>query len=269
MGVQFICDPVKGKVSQLVSEDSGDIKGALTEDGTRHVAHTTILSAGASSSLLLDFEDQLRPTAWTLAHIGLTKAEVDSGAYNELPVLYGVDRGFFISPPKSEIIAGTAELKVCNEHPGFINLVSDPSTGKTIPVPLQRNAIPLTAAKDMREFLRATAPQIAERPLLRPRLCWDADTPDRLFLLSQHPRHPSLLVAAGGSGNGFMCSPSIGVLIADLLEGQIEDRLRKTLGWRPETAKGRDWFDTQDRFGGTGKVVDLKTFKDEEWTQAS
>ncbi|KAK6083693.1 L-saccharopine oxidase 3 [Seiridium cupressi] len=268
-GVRFICDPIKGKVSQLTHGESGDVVGVLTADGRRHSAHTTVLAAGASSSLLLDFEKQLRPTAWTLAHIALTEDEVSSGAYNELPVLYGVDKGFFISPPKSEIAAGTPEVKICNEHPGFINLVSDPLTGEQSPVPLQRNAIPLPAASDMRDFLRGTAPQLAERALLRPRLCWDADTPDRLFLLSRHPRHPSLFVAAGGSGNGFVCSPAVGVLVADLIEGHVEDRLQKALGWRPETAVGRDWFDTQGRFGGTGKVVDLKVFGDDEWTNGS
>jgi sarcosine oxidase/L-pipecolate oxidase len=93
LGVTFVCDPEKGRVSQLLYSDSGDdVVGAVTVDGIEHRAHTVVLSAGASSSLLLDFENQLRPTAWTLAHIALTDAEAKSGAFNELPVLYGVDR---------------------------------------------------------------------------------------------------------------------------------------------------------------------------------
>ncbi|KAH8201415.1 hypothetical protein TruAng_004415 [Truncatella angustata] len=269
MGVKFICDPVKGKVLRFLYSDAGDVTGAMTADIVKHEAHTTILAAGASSSSLLDFQDQLRPTAWTLAHVALTQEEIQSGAYNELPVLYGVDKGFFISPPKSEFAAGTPELKICNEHPGFIHLVSDGISRFPKPAVMQRNAIPLPAAEDMRSFLRGTLPQLADRPLLRPRLCWDADTPDRLFLLSRHPRHPSLFIAAGGSGNGFMYSPAVGMLVVDLIEGQVEDRLAKTLGWRPETAEERDWFDVQGRYGGTGKVVDLKAFKDDEWTSGT
>lgn len=267
MGVKFICDPKRGKVNQLLFTSGTDVVGVLTDDGEKHLAQATIVSAGASSTSILDFENQLRPTAWTLAHIALTEVEAKSGAYNELPVLYGVDRGFFISPPRSEFVAGTPELKICNEHPGYINLLPHPITDEATPVAVQRDAIPLMAANDMRSFLEATAPHLANRPLLRPRLCWDADTPDRLFLLSQHPRYPSLFVATGGSGNGFMCSPAVGVLMSDLLENQIDNRLRKILGWRPETAVGRDWFDTQERFGGCGKVVDLQTLKNDEWTR--
>jgi sarcosine oxidase/L-pipecolate oxidase len=37
------------------------------------------------------------------------------------------------------------------------------------------------------------------------------------------------------------------------------------LRWRPEIAVGRDWRDTQDRFGADGKVMDFQSVR--EWTQ--
>ncbi|KAH8667048.1 fructosyl amine:oxygen oxidoreductase [Xylariales sp. PMI_506] len=270
LGVTFLCDRDRGRVVKLLyssGRDNSDVVGALTADGTEHLASRTVLAAGASSSLLFDFEDQLRPTAWTLAHIALTPAEAASGLWGELPVLYGADRGFFISPPASAFANGTPEIKVCDEHPGYINLVPRGQNDgdmqqqqKLKPVPLQRDAIPPPSEEAMRAFLRSTVPQLADRLLFRPRLCWDADTPDRLFLLSEHPRHAGLVLAAGGSGNGFMCSPAVGVLVADLLEDNMDERLRGILRWRPETARGRDWFDTQGRFGVLGRVRDLKEF---------
>jgi sarcosine oxidase/L-pipecolate oxidase len=257
LGVKFTTGGKEGKVVELLYSQPGDaITGAKTEDGKEHLAETTILSAGATSAMLLDFEDQLRPTAWTLAHVPLKPSEVE--LYSDLPVLFGADRGFFISPPKSSITGGKPELKICDEHPGYINLISTTS-GEKKPAPYQRNAIPRASEQKMRQLLRETMPQLADRPLLRPRLCWDADTPNRLFLISRHPTLENLIVAAGGSGHGFMCSPAVGILLGDLLEERIEERVSRALGWRSETAVGRDWFATQGRFGGTGGVVDLGT----------
>jgi sarcosine oxidase/L-pipecolate oxidase len=260
LGVSFITGHREGKVAELLR--AGDVViGARTEDGIEHRADMTVLAAGAASTMLLDFEDQLRPTAWTLAHIPLTPSEAE--AYSELPVLFGADKGFFLSPPKSSIAAGKAELKICDEHPGYISL-ADGSDGLKRPVTYQRAAIPRPSMEKMRSLIQETFPQLSDRPLLRPRLCWDADTPDRLFLISRHPRMSGLIVAAGGSGNGFMCSPAVAILVADLLEDNIEERLVKVLGWRPETAVGRDWFATQGRFGGSGHVIDLAVFRDED-----
>jgi sarcosine oxidase/L-pipecolate oxidase len=101
-------------------------------------------------------------------------------------------------------------------------------------------------------------PQIAERPFSFARICWDADTPDRQFLIDHHPWYPSLLVAVGGSGNGFMTMPAVGIAVADALEGMLEPKLKHGFRWRPETARERDWRDTQNRFGGDGTVMDFQ-----------
>ncbi|KAI0133855.1 hypothetical protein BJ170DRAFT_678782 [Xylariales sp. AK1849] len=61
MSATFICDPEEGGVLKYLYFDLRDVFGALTAAGTMHTAHTTVLAAGASSSLLLEFEDQLRP----------------------------------------------------------------------------------------------------------------------------------------------------------------------------------------------------------------
>lgn len=269
-GATFVCDPQAGRVAELLYEDD-EVVGAKTADGATHRADFTVLAAGAGASTLVDFEKQLRPTAWTLGHVALTADEAPQ--YAELPVLFAVDEGFFLSPPKSAIVVGEPELKICDEHPGYIHLVGkkDEKDGEKQPVPVPREAIPRTSATNMQKLLQTTVPQLADRPLLRPRLCWDADTPDRLFLIARHPRGSSqrLLVAAGGSGNGFMNSPAVGILVADLLEDRLDKRIAKSLRWRPETAVDRDWFDTQGRFGGAGKVVDLGEIPDNDWVEGS
>lgn len=259
LGVHFVTGGPEGSVETLLySRDSKTAVGVRTADGRSHMANHTILAAGANSDRLLDFQNQLRPTAWTLAHIPLSAAEAP--LYRDLPVLYAVDRGFFIEPD-----ADTRELKLCDEHPGYINPVVQ--NGSLRSVPLARHQIPAAAESRMRLLLRDTMPQLADRAFSFARLCWDADTPDRRFLIARHPAIARLVVAVGGSGNGFMACPAVGVLVADAIEarGEIEERVRKMLRWRPETAVDRDWWDAQGRYGADGKVMDLSRV--EQWSE--
>lgn len=163
--------------------------------------------------------------------------------------------------------AQNGELKFVDEHPGYCNFVKDPKTGEERSIPFAKHQIPRDSELKAREFLRETVPQIADRPFSFARICWDADTPDRQFLIDHHPKYESLVVAVGGSGNGFMMMPAVGVAVADELEGILELKLKHGFRWRPETAVGRDLRDTQNRFGGDGDVRDFQ--KVEEWTHVA
>ena len=158
--------------------------------------------------------------------------------------------------------AASHEIKFCDEHPGYINLIKTHRGERS--VPFAKEQIPIEASQRMRTFLHETMAHLADRRFTHARICWDADTPNRLFLIGQHPEYESLTVAVGGSGHGFMCSPAVGVIVADLLEGTLDERLKRTLGWRPATAVGRDWWDTQGRFGADGRVMGLEG--SEGWT---
>jgi hypothetical protein len=63
-----------------------------------------------------------------------------------------------------------------------------------------------------------------------------------------------------------MQMPSIGGFIADALEGNLQEELKKVVLWRPEIAIVRDWKSTQGRFGGPDRVMDFQDVKDNEWT---
>jgi sarcosine oxidase/L-pipecolate oxidase len=259
LGVSFVTGSPEGRVTALIYND-GDVVGARTADGLSHFADRTILAAGAGSDALLDFEKQLRPTAWTLSHIRMTPDEARK--YRELPVLFNIAKGFFIEPDEEN-----HELKICDEHPGYCNFVSDPDRpGEKRSIPFAREQIPLEAEGRAREFLRDTMPQLAKRPFSFARICWDADTVDRAFLIDRHPEYRSLVVAVGGSGNGAMQMPAIGGFIADALEGKLCSEVKDVVRWRPEIAVHRDWWSTQNRFGGPNTVMDLQDVNDNEWT---
>jgi sarcosine oxidase/L-pipecolate oxidase len=244
----------KGNVSRLIVEN-GDVVGAETSDGVQHRADTVILATGAEAPRLLDFMDQLRPTAWTLAHIKMTKEELE--LYKNLPVLFNIESGFFMEPD-----AERGELKMCDEHPGYCNWVE--VDGKKASVPFARQQIPREAEARIRSFLHDTMPQLAQRPFSMARICWCADTPDRNFLIDRHPEYKSLVVAVGGSGHGFMHIPTVGGFVTDVMEGKLDGKLKQAFRWRPETAVNRNWEDVQDRRGGPNRIMDFHEVK--EWT---
>lgn len=110
LGVRFIFGGEAGQVERLIYA-GGDVKGAMTRDGTEHCADRTILCAGANATAIFDMKNQLRPTAWTLSHIKMTEEEVK--LYKNLPVLFNIESGFFMEPDEDN-----HELKICDEHPG-------------------------------------------------------------------------------------------------------------------------------------------------------
>ena len=258
-GARLICGDLEGKVVELLLGGNGEVVGARTADGQEHLADRTVLCSGANAPQLLDMKDQLRPTAWTLAHIKMTPEEAK--LYKNLPVLFNIERGFFMEPDEDN-----HELKVCDEHPGYCNWITDPGTGKVTSVSFAQHQIPLASEEGVRAFLRETMPHLASRPFSFARICWCADTPDRAFLISPHPEYPNLILGVGGSGHGFMLIPVIGRYIADCLEGRLDSRMAHSWRWRPETAVNRDWNDTQGRFGGRNEVVDFQSIRDSEWT---
>jgi len=258
LGAEFITGETKGQVKTLIYEDS-DVKGARTVDGQEHRADRTILCAGANAASIFDMQDQLRPTAWTLAHIKMTAEEVK--LYKDLPVLFNIERGFFMEPDEDN-----QELKICDEHPGYCNWTSDPQNSKRTSVPFANHQIPKEAEIRVRGFLHETMPHLADRPLTFARICWCADTPNRAFLISQHPNYASLILGVGGSGHGFVYIPAIGGFIADAMEDCLDKKMKNHFRWRPETAVNRQWDALQDRFGpdGSNRVMDLQDIS--EWT---
>lgn len=255
LGVVFYTGD-RGDVSKLI-EEGGDIVGAETANGERYLASTTILANGAQAPSLLDFKDQLRPTAWTLAHIKMTPEECK--LYKDLPVLFNIESGFFMEPDVEK-----GEIKICDEHPGYCNWTTDPLTGRKASVPFAREQIPIEAEARVRAFLHDIMPHLSERPLSYARICWCADTPDRNFLIDRHPEYKSLVLAVGGSGHGFMHIPSVGNFVVDAMEGVLDENLKEHFRWRPETAIGRNWDDVQGRRGGPNRVMDFNDVK--EWT---
>ncbi|KAI1737045.1 fructosyl-amino acid oxidase [Xylaria scruposa] len=283
LGVRFITGQ-RGLVAELLfpnevepgekgsAPKQGALRGVKTVDGTIHRAYTTILANGANADKLIDLKYQLRPTAWTLAQIKMTPEEAE--LYKDLPVLFNIEKGFFMEPS-----AETHELKICDEHPGYINPIYEEPSASSRPIqdgqskseriiigskPFARQQIPLESEERIRAFLMETMPHLAARPFGFARICWDADTVDRMPLIDWYTSSDDdassegrLLLAIGGSGHCFKTMPAMGQVVVEFLEDKVDDRTRRAFRWRPETAVNRDWWDVQGRWGAQGEVMDF------------
>ncbi|KAI0864310.1 fructosyl-amino acid oxidase [Xylaria cubensis] len=290
LGVRFITGQQGLVIELLFSNEAkagekggapkqGALRGVKTADGTIHRAHTTILANGANADTLIDLKYQLRPTAWTLAQIKMTSHEAE--LYKDLPVLFNIEKGFFMEPS-----AETHELKICDEHPGYINPIYEEPSANSSPVqdgrseseriiigskPFARQQIPLESEERVRAFLMETMPHLAARPFSFARICWDADTVDRMPLIDWYTSDDDasaegrLLLAIGGSGHCFKTMPAMGQVVLEFLEGKVDDRTRRAFRWRPEIAVNRNWWDVQGRWGAQGEVMDFNDVRG--WTR--
>lgn len=243
LGVEFIIDSAE----QFIITSTGDCAGVITRKGTELRASKTILCAGANSFKFLNFENQLLAKCWTLAHIKLTDEE--AAKLKDMPVILNLDGGFVFEPDQNN------EIKFCNEFPGYINMEQGNS------IPIIKNAIPEEAEIQMRNFLRLVFPKFAERDFSMCKICWCTDTPDRHFLICEHPSYKGLILGTGDSGQGFKYMPNIGKYIGRVAtdgDKALDTEKRNLWRWRPETGKTRDIMALQHREGGSNKIKDLQ-----------
>jgi sarcosine oxidase/L-pipecolate oxidase len=227
VGVEYISGDTKGYVRQLILDETGECKGVITADGTRHEADRVILATGAWTPSLLDVKGQLVAKGHSVAHIQLTPAETEH--YTALPIMDNLELGYFF-PPTNDGIFKMA-------HSQFITNTQVTQSGITSSVPhtfvqSPADGLPLEIEAQMRRNLRRVLPELADRPFCYTRLCWDADTADRHFLVTPHPTHKRLFLATGGSAHGFKFLPVIGKYVANLLEGTLDPEIVSQWQWR-------------------------------------
>lgn len=251
LGVRFQSG-ADGDVKGLKIEN-GVCVGVETHSGKTVYADKVVLSAGANTVLLTDFKGQLEAKCFTLAHIKLTPEE--NAKLKDTPVMFNYEKGFFFEADEDR-----SEMKICNEFPGYTNLNKDGES-----VPIARHEIPLEAEQGVRDYLRETIPEFADKELVKARICWCTDSPDRNLILTTHPDHDNVVLATGDSGRSYVLIPVVGKYIAKVATDgthALSEQDRHQWRWRPETASSRD--DQQGRWGGSGKVSDIKDIHD--WT---
>lgn len=257
-GVKYILGAA-GAISELVYEKTSSgrkAKGVKTTGGLFYPSNLVIVSVGAAGAKLVpEIGKQLVAKSWSVAHLHLTDDE--TSALRGIPVTYARDLGFFFEPdPKTNL------LKLCPMGGGFIN--TDPKTGIShAPTDLKQSAfLPDGDEKQLRELVRQTLPQFADRPFVKKTLCWFADTADSDFIIDYVPNtSSSVLFLSGDSGHGFKFFPIFGGFVKDLLQSKNGEQPEARWRWKnPKTDEGKsDWGGAVSwRLGNSTELVDIQ-----------
>ncbi|KAH7216052.1 FAD dependent oxidoreductase [Fusarium oxysporum] len=257
-GVKYILGAA-GAVSEIVYEKTSSgrkAKGVKTTGGLFYPSNLVIVSVGAAGAKLVpEIGKQLVAKSWSVAHLHLTDDE--TSALRGIPVTYARDLGFFFEPdPKTNL------LKLCPMGGGFIN--TDPKTGIShAPTDLKQSAfLPDGDENQLRELVRQTLPQFADRPFVKKTLCWFADTADSDFIIDYVPNtSSSVLFLSGDSGHGFKFFPIFGGFVTDLLQSENGEQPEARWRWKnpkPDEGKG-DWGGAVSwRLGNSTELVDIQ-----------
>ncbi|KAJ5737197.1 FAD dependent oxidoreductase [Penicillium malachiteum] len=227
-GVEYISGD-KGYARKLIFDEiSQECKGVICADGARHDADLVIIATGAWTPSLIDLQGQLTAKGHGVAHIQLTPAETKH--YAAMPIMDNLELGYFF-PPKEDGVFKLAHSQFVTNHQTDKNSAITTSIPHTF-VQSPPDGLPLEIEATMRRNLRRVFPELADRPFCYTRLCWDADTADRHFLVTPHPGHKQLFLATGGSAHGFKFLPIIGKYVVDLLEGKLDAETVEKWQWR-------------------------------------
>ncbi len=204
--------------------DQGDdrVKGIVMEDRQRILGDLVVMSVGAWTPYLLPFTKKFfRASGQPVFH--LKPSRPDLFAPERFPV-FGADistTGYYGFPLNREGV-----VKIANHGPGREMSPDSPDRSVT---PQEE--------KNLREFLSATFPALANASIVYSRVCMYCDTNDGHFWIAPDPQRPGLTIAAGDSGHGFKFAPVLGEIIADAVEGK-SNPLLQTFRWRPEVRAG-------------------------------
>lgn len=246
LGVKFVSGDDGNIIELIKSGDNASCAAIRSISNKVYKLDKVILCLGASADLIVDFQGQLEAKCFTLAHVYIEAQEREK--FKNLPVIFNAEKGFFFEPDSH------GALKICNEFPGFTNYSKN--TGKSTPI--LKDQIPKESTDEIRNYLKDTMPELAEKELRNAKICWCTDSPDRQLIIDIHPDFDNLVLASGDSGRSFNMLPIIGKYVADVATlgtESLSQQDRETWKWRPETSNRRD--KRQDRYGGLGIVKDL------------
>jgi glycine/D-amino acid oxidase-like deaminating enzyme len=205
-----------------LEEDHGRIKGIAADNGERIAGDVVVMAVGAWTPYLLPFtKNFFRATGQPVFHLRPSQPELF--ASKRFPV-FGADittTGYYGFPINRDGV-----VKIANHGPG--REMSPESPGRVVNSEDERN---------LRKFLAATFPALADAPIVYTRVCMYCDTHDGHFWIARDPHREGLVIAAGDSGHGFKFAPVLGGIIADAVEAKDNPLLEK-FRWRPETRPG-------------------------------
>src|SRR6266568_2034381 len=205
-----------------LDESDDRVIGIVLDNGERISGDIVVMAVGAWTPYVLPFTRKFfRATGQPVFH--LRPSQPEPFAPECFPV-FGADistTGYFGFPLNREGV-----VKIANH-----------GLGREMSPESPNRAVAPQEEENLREFLSATFPALADAPLVYSRVCMYCDTNDGHFWIAPDPERHGLIVAAGDSGHGFKFAPVLGEIIADAVEGKANLLLQR-FRWRPEIRSG-------------------------------
>ena len=165
LGVRYVSGD-DGWIKKLLYAPDGTCIGAEAANGARHYADKVVVSAGATSAELLDFEGQLQAKGHVVGHIQLTPEEARK--YENLKIVDHFEQGILFPPNRDGIV------KVATVN--FVtNLENQKARGLSLPRFREdnpRDDVPRKIEGEIRDWMREFVPDLADRPWAETRICW-------------------------------------------------------------------------------------------------
>ncbi|KAF5020378.1 hypothetical protein F66182_7606 [Fusarium sp. NRRL 66182] len=225
-GVRYMTGSA-GQIKALVYDHDGTCKGAIAANGQYHSADKVILATGAGLPALVEgARTDVNAQTSAICVLKLGPDEVDK--YKDIPIIDDFEQGIIFPPDENGFIKLCSVRLVTNYmnhgHPGasVLHSVGDyPFDG-----------CPKELEEEMRQFVREMIPELADRPFIHTRLCWDGMATDLNFRICPYPENKNLYIATAGSNHGFKFLPIIGKYVADMLEGKLDEGLADLWSWK-------------------------------------
>ncbi|KAI1392476.1 FAD dependent oxidoreductase [Hypoxylon trugodes] len=254
LGVKF----VKAEIDGLEFGTEGECVGARTKDGERYTATHTILSTGSFTPKLLEGVANSTGRDTFLAGGRIISAGVTTGLaqlddetakeYAQMPVCIqenpperGADNGSLpLTEDKKLKWWGQCIFKNTQAMPSGRHISAPPAGAD-----YSQWKIPEFLVEDVDLSNKAIFGKRGEVwKTTSHRVCWEALTPSKDFIISPHSASRGLYVATCGSFHGWKFFPAIGSYVVRMLEGTLEPDLIKRWAWDrelPDVSGNKVW----------------------------
>ena len=210
-------DVYQGQTVSQVIVQNGTMAGVKTKEGAVFSGGHVHIAIGSHTAQLLP---ELKPYLRTTGHPVFWLKPTDPVKFNS-----------------NNLAVFTADISnsgwygfPLNEKHGVVK-VARHSNGQELNPEYDDRRVTDHEVEQMRSFVKAAFPSLANAPLVFTRKCLYTDTLDGHYLIDNHPEINGLSVGTGGSGHGLKMAPILGEMQADTAESkqhQFSSRYR----WR-------------------------------------